>query len=432
MSPIQRRTFLRMSGAAAGAAGLGWTAPRLQAAGAAERITLGVIGGGRGRGVAKDFKEVGARIAYVCDTDQARMDKLRKEVEADQAVVDLRRILDDRSVDAVVIATPDHWHAPAAILACEAGKHVYVEKPCSHNIREGRLMIEAARRTGRVMQVGSQSRSTTSIRDALQLLRDGAIGEVLMAKAWNSQLRKNLGHEKPCDPPPGFDYDLWVGPAPMRPFQKNCHHGTWRWFYDFGAGDIGNDGIHELDIAVWGLGLECHPSALSGHGSKMFFDDDQQFPDTQYVTYEFPGAAGRKPRLLIYEQRIWSPYVQEGHENGDAFYGTEGYMILGKGTGWQLFGPKNRLVREGPCKYSTVEHAADFLEAIRSGRRPNADIEIGHRSATLAHLANILARTGRGSLRFDPQREQFLDAPEANALLGRTYRQGHWAVPKEV
>ncbi len=427
-----RRSFLKQTSLISGAAVLTWPVPSLLASPPGDTLRLGVIGCQRGRAVAKDFKEVGAKIVSVCDTDEARMDKLRKEVEAEKAVPDLRRILDDKSIDAVVIATPDHWHAPIAILACQTGKHVYVEKPCSHNIREGRLMIEAARRSGRVMQVGSQSRSTTPIREVIQLLREGAVGEILAAKAWNSQLRRNIGHEKPCEPPAGFDYDMWVGPAPMRPFRANCHHGTWRWWYDFGAGDIGNDGIHELDIAVWGLGVETHPEVISGHGSKTFFDDDQEFPDTQYVTYQFPAAPGAKPKLLIYEQRIWSPYVQEGHENGDAFYGTKGYLILGKENGWALYGPKNRLIREEKCKYSTIEHAQDFIDAVRSGRRPNADIEVGHRSATLCHLANILTRTGHGSLRFDPKTEKFSNDTQADALLHRTYREGHWAVPREA
>jgi predicted dehydrogenase len=368
------------------------------------------------------------RIAYVCDVDQNRLERARKESGAEKAVTDLRRILDDPAVDAVAIAAPDHWHAPAAILACEAGKHVYVEKPCAHNLREGQLMIEAARRTGRVMQVGSQSRSTTVLLNGIKRVREGAIGKVLVAKAWNSQKRAHIGHRQPSDPPPGFDYDLWVGPATMRPFQSNCHHYTWHWWYDFGTGDAGNDGIHELDIARWGLGDPDHPTRISGHGSKLFFDDDQQFPDTQYVTFEFPKADGSGTgQLLHYEHRIWSPYVQEGHENCVVFYGTEGYLVLAKIGGWQRFGAKNELLEEEEGVYSMPEHTADFLEAMRTGRRPNADIAIGHRSTALVHMANILARTGRSELKFAPQKEQFLNDPEANALLARTYRDGHWA-----
>jgi len=433
MNKHTRREFLHAAGrASAGATALAVAAPSFGAAGANERITIGVVGMSRGRVLARAFGGHGVRIAYVCDVDDGRLARARQEAKADQAVTDLRRILDDKSVDAVAIATPDHWHGPAAVLACEAGKHVYVEKPCSHNIREGQLMLEAARRTGRVMQVGSQSRSTKVLKNGVQLLREGAIGELLVAKAWNSQRRANIGHQEPSDPPAGFDYDLWLGPAPMRPFQSNCHHYTWHWWYDFGTGDAGNDGIHELDIARWGLGDPGNPVRASGHGSKMFFDDDQQFPDTQYVTFEYPGGQSGQRRLLVYEHRIWSPYVQEGHENGNAFYGTDGYMIMAKGAGWKLYGPGNELLKEEGGKYSVSDHTADFLEGIRTGKRPNADIEIGHRSTVLVHLANILARTGRGTLAFDPETEEFVDDSEANALVRRTYREDHWAVPRGV
>ena len=430
MEKPTRRQFLRTATAvSASAATLG----TLKAAGANERITVGVVGMSRGRMVARELANNGAKIAYVCDVDDARVRRAQNESKADHAVTDFRKILDDKSVDAVVVATPDHWHVPAALLACAAGKHVYVEKPCSHNVHEGRLLVEAARRTKRVVQVGSQSRSTAFIREAIDIVRGGAIGSVLMAKAWNSQRRVNIGHVKPSEPPAGFDYDLWVGPAPMQPYQKNRYHYTWHWWYDFGTGDAGNDGIHELDIARWGLGDPGHPTVVSGHGSKLHFDDDQQFPDTQYVTFEYPGDGSLGSRkVMIYEQRIWSPYVQEGLENGNAFYGTEGMLILGKGVGWKLYGPKNKLLKEAKGTYDLKAHTADFLDAIRTGRKPNADIEIGHRSAVLAHLSNILARAGRGSIKFDPATEGIVGDAEAAVLLKRTYREGHWAAPQDA
>jgi predicted dehydrogenase len=331
-------------------------------------------------------------------------------------------------VDAVIIATPDHWHVPAALLALEAGKNVYVEKPCSHNVREGRLLVEAARRSGRVVQVGMQSRSNPYIRRAMELLQAGAIGEVLAAKAWNSQLRKNIGRVKPSEPPASLAYDLWVGPAPMTPYQSNLLHASWRWFLNFGVGDIGNDGVHELDIARWGLGVDVQPHTIAALGGKYFFDDDQQFPDTQYVIYEFHSPPGKK-KQLVYEQRIWSPYVQEGHENGNAFYGTQGMLILGKAKGWQLFGPKNQLKDQGEGNLDVVVHQRDFLECIRMGKKPHAGAEDGHRSASLAHLANLATRLGR-SLNLDPAAEQCPTDPEANRLLQREYRPGHWAAPK--
>ncbi len=437
MQHPNRRQFLQA--AAAGAAVATSLAARGDAASVNEQIVLGAIGlGGQGTNLLRSFaRQRDVRVPYVCDVDQNRLGRAVKAVEeitgrAPQAVTDLRRILDDRTVDAVTVATPDHWHAPATILACQAGKHVYVEKPCSHNIREGRLMVAAARRHDRVVQVGTQSRSSPPVVEAMQLLREGAIGTVLVAKAWNSQKRRNIGHARPTNPPQGVDYDQWVGPAPFVPFQPNRFHYTWHWWYDFGTGDMGNDGVHDIDIARWGLGVSEHPTLVAGIGGKYAFDDDQQFPDTQYVVFEWPGdgAVGHR-RQLIFEQRIWSPYRQEGYENGNAFYGTEGMLLLGKNDGWQLFGPRNKLLKSSQAGGMGEPHHRNFLECIRSGKRPHADIEIGHLSATLCHLGNIAARVGR-SLTFDPKTEQIVGDDEANALTGRRYREGHWAVPQGV
>jgi predicted dehydrogenase len=396
--------------------------------GANDRIRLGVIGLSRGRGLAEAFSKFDdAHLAYLCDTDRNRLESAQSRFHADHAVTDLRRILDDQSVDAVVVATPDHWHAPAAIRACEAGKHVYVEKPPSHNIREGRLLISAAERHHRVIQVGTQNRSNEGVIEAMQMLRDGAIGDVLAVKVINSQRRGNIGHAQPCDPPPHVDYDSWVGPAPWVPYQPNRLHYGWHWFYNFGTGDMGNDGVHDLDIGRWGLGVEVHPTRISGHGSKFYFDDDQEFPDTQYITFEYPGdgAIGNK-RLLVFEMRIWSPYRQEGFENGDIYYGTTGVLMVGKGDGYWLYGERNKLLKERRFRMPEIEHQRNFLDAIKTGRKPNADPLTGHLSATLCHLGNICARLGR-TLTFDPQAERFVEDEEANKLVGRDYREGHWA-----
>lgn len=280
MSMITRRTLLQ--GAAAGAALS--VASEGKAAAANERLTVGLIGcGGRGPGVADAFQKMpDAQLAYVCDPDQRRAGKAAERfgIPAKNAVSDLRRILDDKSVDAVIVATPDHWHAPASILACQALKHVYVEKPCAHNFREGRLLVQTARRHDRVVQHGTQQRSSTFTAKGIQLLREGIIGDVLIAKAWNIQRRGNIGHARPSSPPPGVDYDTWIGPAPMVPFQENRFHYTWHWWFDFGTGDMGNDGVHDIDYARWGLGVQEHPTRIVALGGKYFHDDDQQFPDT--------------------------------------------------------------------------------------------------------------------------------------------------------
>ncbi len=431
-----RRTFLQHSGLGAAVATLPLVAP-LRAAGANKRTTIGLIGcGGRGTGVASTFQRTGiCDIAYACDPDSTRSGAAAEKLSAKGAakpetVTDLRRVLDDKRVDAVIIATPDHWHAPATLLALAAGKHVYVEKPCSHNIREGRLMIESARRNKLVVQHGTQSRSGPHVIQAMNLLKQGAIGEVLVAKAWNSQKRRNIGHAQPSEAPAGLDYDLWVGPAPLVPYQANRLHYYWHWWYAFGTGDFGNDGVHDADMARMGLGVDTHPSRIVAAGGKYFFDDDQQFPDTQLVVFEYPGTSkSGMTKQLIFEQRIWSPYRQEGYENGNAFYGTDGMMLFGKGDGWQLFGPKNKLIDSGKFEDRELPHANNFLECIENGARPNADIEIGHLSASLCHLGNIATRTGR-VINFDPKTEQIQGDPEANKLVSREYRAGHFAAPE--
>jgi len=430
MTEQTRRSFLRQTTGSAAAVALGaFAAPAVQARGANDQFVVGLAGcSGRGIAVGTELRKLGVKIAYACDPDQSRAAHAKKSLEADQAIADLRKILDDRTIDALVIAAPNHWHAPAAVLACQAGKHVYVEKPCSHNIVEGRRMIEAARRTGRVMQVGSQIRGTQVFQEAIAMVHEGAIGRVLMAKTWVSRKRPDIGHCQPSDPPAGLDYDLWVGPAPMIPYQKNLIHYNWHWWYNFGNGDAGSRGVHQLDIALWGLGLKTHPTRITGFGEKLYFDDDKQYPDTQYATFEYPGEGPGAKRLIVYEQRLWSPYWgQVDSEDGCTFYGDEGYLSIDMHLGWKLYGPKNVLRKQAEKYFDTGEHCADFLDAIRNDRRPSADIEIGHYSAALPHLSNILARTGRGQLSFDPKTETFVGAPEADALLKRTYREGHWA-----
>ena len=436
-----RREFLGQSGTAAAVASTAWLlgsdAPAQEKAKAeGDKMAVAVIGPG-GMGTAHVNQLAGnkdVRVAYVCDVDEQRGAKAAESVamragKAPKIVKDMRTALDDPEVKAVWIATPDHWHAPAAILAASAGKHVYVEKPCSHNLREGRLMIEAARKNKVVMQVGTQSRSTAHVNKAMEKLKSGVIGEILVAKAWNSQRRGTIGKQKPSAPPAHLDYDLWVGPAPLVPYQSNFLHGIWRWWYAFGCGDIGNDGVHDIDIARWGLGVETHPTRVAALGGKSFFDDDMEHADTQYIVYEYAAAtkAGRA-KQLIFEQRIWSPYVQEGFENGCAYYGTDGMMVFGKAGKYQLYGPRNKLLEEssggGP---DLAAHHANFLDCIKSGAKPTADIETNHLSTALCHLGNIATRVGR-VLNFDPAKERIPSDEEADKLLTRTYRE-HWAKP---
>ena len=427
-----RRDFLKTSAAAL-------TVPAAAPAAAGpDKLSICLMGcGGMGTNHLKllvQNKQI--NLAYVCDADSKRLEAAAKiAADAGHAVKtakDIRTVLDDKSVNAVWMATPDHWHAPGTILAADAGKHVYVEKPCSHNVREGRLMIEAAHRNKVIVQVGTQSRSTPTVKEAMDRLHGGAIGDVLACKAWNSQLRRNLGHVKPSDPPPELDYAMWQGPVPEAPFYKNRVPGSWRFFLDYGAGDIGNDGVHDIDVGVWGMKFDTLPNRVAALGGKYFFDDDQEWPDTQYAVFEYDaGNGGPKPRQFVFEQRIWSPYVQEDYENGCAFYGTKGMLVIGHGDGWKLYAERNKLVEQKVGKVTLAAHHQNFIDAVLKGDKPAAPAEVGHISASLCHLANISTRT-RKTIEFDPKAEAVLNNPDANAMLRRKYRAGHWAVPKGV
>jgi len=399
-----------------------------------QRPVLGLIGcGGRSKSLAAGFAG-NANFAWVCDPDQSRSNQLQEQTGARNTTSDLRRVLDDDNVDAVVIATPDHWHAPAAILACEAGKHVYVEKPCSHNFRESQLLVAAARRHGVTIQHGTQSRSSRMIAGAIQLLRDGVIGDVLFAKAWNIQRRRNIGRAKPGAPPPNVDYDTWVGPAEMMPFQSNRFHYDWHWWHNFGTGDIGNDGTHELDIARWGLAVTGVPSTVSAVGGKYYFDDDQEFPDTATCIFEWPGNdAAMQRRQLVFEMRIWSRSMPYNCDTGIEFHGTRGMLFVSKRGKLEIRDDANHLMpAPEPAKQISVaaNHQVDFLESFASGTTPSADIQTAHESVALVHLANASLRAG-ATLSIDPESESIKGNPKAARLLGRSYRQeGHWGAPQ--
>lgn len=404
-----------------------------------DAVLVGVVGcGRRGRVHARLLAgRKDARVSYVCDPDRTRAEQTALEVERicgrkPVAVQDLRRILDDSTVDAVAIATPAHWHAPATVLACDAGRHVYVESPCSHNVREGRLMVEAARRHKRAVQTGTQARNSNHICRAMQLLREGAIGDVLVAKAWNSQRRLNIGQGRPARPPVPLNYDLWLGPAPYEPYHASRLHGNWRWRFAWGTGVPGQHGAHQLDLARWGLGVDDqHPESVTARSATLFSEDDHEFPETRQLTLDYaPAGKNGRRRQLIFESRISPHCGRTGFENGNAFYGTKGFLLLGRNDSFKLYGERDRLIEEAPADgtstRNTLLHHADFLDCIRGGRRPQADIEIGARSAAACHLGNIASRLNR-TLFFDGTTEKFLGDGEANELLTRSYREGHWA-----
>ena len=395
-----------------------------------DKVTLAIMGlRSQGRNLTRQFASLpDVDIAYLCDVDERVFEDPARLVEKKlgrrpRLIGDIRRALDDKSLDAIVIATPDHWHAPATLLACQAGKDVYVEKPAAHNFREGRMMVESARKYGRVVQVGTQYRSMPSTKRAIEYIQAGRIGKVLMAKAWNVQLREDIGHKEDTAPPPEVDYETWVGPAPMLPFNENRFHYKWHWHWNFGTGDIGNDGIHQLDICRWALGVG-YPTEVTGMGRQLFFEDAQQTPDTMSINYNYPDS------VIVFEMRIWNPYGMGGTDNALAVYGSEGSVHIGRWngrSGFKVFDPSGQLVHfDGANEPHT--HPEHFIDCIRSRKTPNADIETGHISTTLSHLGNVVARTGR-HLRFDGERGAIVGDEEAQQLLGRKYRD-HWATPQ--
>jgi len=400
-----------------------------------DRLNIAIIGcGGRAKSLKAEFQNI-AELTWLCDPDKKRLDQFADPLTVKNRTTDLREVLADSKVDAVVIATPDHWHAPAAIMACEAKKHVYVEKPCSHNLKEGQLLVGAARKNQVVVQHGTQSRTNPMIANAIQLLKEGTIGEILMAKAWNVQRRNNIGKSNASSPPSHVDYDTWVGPAEYLPYQENRFHYNWHWWHNFGTGDIGNDGAHEMDIARWGLGVEGLPSLVTATGGKYYFDDDQQFPDNAMCTFEWPGKGGVGDRKqLVFEMRIWSKNYPYNCDTGVEFYGTRGMLMVSKRGKLMVWNDDNKQIEPPKPKEELKlesSHQSDFIQAILSNRKPNADIEIGHHSVALIHLANIAIRTGR-SLRIDPLTESILSDNESNFYCGRVYRkEGHWSIPKQ-
>lgn len=412
MSALTRRHFLQSSVAALSAAGAAGAADKPN-----EKIHLAVLGvHGRGRGLLRGFSGFDdVEIVAVCDPDENVIADALKNIDKRQTrepkvVKDLRRVFDDRDVHAVAIATPDHWHALAAIWACQAGKHVYVEKPISHNLIEGRRMVEAARKYDRIVQVGTQRRSGAHYQSAAEFVRGGKLGKVPFVRTWIAGHRKSIGHTKDAPVPAGVDYDLWLGPAPQRAFNPNRFHYEWHWNWDYGTGEIGNNGIHALDVARMVLGLEA-PKTISCGGGKLYYDDDRQTPDTQIAVFDFPGTT------VVWEHRIWSKTGIGSEAFGVILYGEKGTLIFDN-KGWHVEDGVTASDQAAPIE---KPHLRNFLDCVRTHQRPHADIEEGHKSTRLCHLGNLAHRVGR-RLTFDEATETLHGDAAANRLLGRSYR----------
>jgi predicted dehydrogenase len=427
-----RRRFLQQSvdvaALTAAASTLGGV--HLFAEDAPRTLRLGIIGCGgimthHVRGLVGRKEKV--TFAWLCDVDPRQIDKMASHVADFQSSPPKRtaryeEVAADGDVDACIIATPHHWHAPIAIALMQQGKDVYIEKPISHVYAEGPLIIEAAKKYGRVVQQGSQMRSSPVTAKAGELLKQGIIGQVKVARAWTAELRDEVKAVADTAPPPGVDYDRWLGPAPSRPFNPHRFHGTWRMFRDYGNGEIGDDGIHDLDMAAWGLGVDTLPKQITARGGRMMLAQHaSEYPDNMNVTYEYSDG-----RLLVYENYPFTAYGLHGFDNGNAFYGTEGYMIFSRRGAFSVFlGPKNK---PGPTEGRELrgqtgypEHMADFLTAVRQRTPTRASPEVAHRSCALVHLGEIAALT-EGRVDFDPQSQRFPDCESANRLLTKPYR----------
>ena len=435
MEKINRRRFLKGSAktAATIAAGAGtFNIARLGRT-ASDEIRVGVMGiHGRGRSHIESFCELpGVRVTALCDPDtslfRARGALVQKiQGNKPQTFDDIRRMLDDGPVDAISIATCNHWHALGTIWACQAKKDVYVEKPACHNVFEGRKMVEAARKYERIVQVGSQGRSSGSVRKAIELMRDGEIGEVFYARGLCFKPRDSIGIKPDEETPEGMYFDLWLGPAPKRPFNRNLVHYNWHWFWDFGNGDMGNQGVHQMDIARWGIGKEL-PVKISSAGGRYGYEDQGETPNTQSVSLTYEDG-----KILVFETRGRYTNDEGGVMIGDLFYGSKGWLAI-KNTGGPYDLYLGRDKEPEPRQEGQGEnHFANFIKAVRSRNYKdlNADVRDGVLSADLCHLGNIAFRLGR-TLEFDPKTETFPGDDEANKLLTRDYRPPY-VVPEVV
>lgn len=438
MSTLARREFLFTS--AVGMSLVASAGPTAKVR-ANERIRIGCIGaGGRALSLINTFaSNRNCEVVAVADLDSRRFGKAVETVQraqgtTPQTVGDFRRLIDDTSIDALVIGTPDHWHAIPTILGCMAGKDIYVEKPDSHNIVEGMRMVSAMKKHNRIVQMGSQHRSTKRLQSAIEFVKTGALGRCLVAKAWESSRQGSIGRPPDSEPPQEVDYDMWLGPAPKRPFNIRRFHGSWRWFYDYGTGDLGNDGVHRLDMAIALLNAACEaqgdppaglPTSISSTGGKWYFDDMQEFSDTLQVNYEFGGTT---PKMLTYEMRIWAPYNYLDESEGSAVFGDKAYIVVGN-TQWRAYEKGGKLLASGDGDSHEEPHVQNFLDSIRSREKPYCDLEtVGHPASVLCHAGNISARLGGRRLKLDPNTEMF-DAAEANELRGRPEWRKPWVLP---
>ena len=453
MTKPTRRSFLESVGKTGVGVTVGLAAlstARSAPAAASDRLRLAMVGiRGRGGHLAKCFAaRPDCEIAYLCDVDESLFPTHVSAVEQlqgkpPQTVNDFRRALDDKSVNAIVVATPDHWHALATVWGCQAGKDVYVEKPVSHSPWEGRKMVEAARKYDRIVQVGTQNRSAPYNIKAKEYIDSGKLGSIHLVRVYNQKSWPNVAAAEDRATPPGLNWDMWTGPAPASKYNDNFHRG-WNHFWRFSGGDIINDGVHQIDLARWLIG-KSYPESVYSTGGRYAEPGAFESPDTQVAVFQFDDV------VMTFDLTLYTPYmIKSDAELRDSdmypywpqnaerieIYGSQGLMIVGRhGCGWQVYDrPKDRkpvIAAQENGPFPDNEHQENFVQSVRSRSVPNADIEEGHRSTMLCQLANISYRLGGRKLVVDPMTETLRDDPEANKMLKREYR-SPWIVPEVV
>jgi len=443
---MKRREFIKQTTAAVSTTAIS----SKRVLGANDRVVIGLIGcGGRGLDVAQLMRKApGAEYGAVCDVYAPNAERAKQELNPSALVFgDFRKLLEQKDIDAVHIATPDHWHAIPTVLACEAGKDVYVEKPLAHNVKEGRAMVAAARRHKRIVQAGTQHRSAPHYREVERIIQSGELGEVRFVRVWNySNLTPNgIGSAPDSPPPEGLDWDFYLGPAPKVPFNRSRFLSTFRWFWDYAGGTITDFGTHRFDTVHQVMRVEA-PKTVSATGARFSIKDNGEMPDVLQATYEYAGfvlsyeacninahgTGGRTPEMAYYGMRD-----KTDRPNGEAYYGTNGALFCDR-IGFEIYPEplvvaRTRRERSKPVEAYRMEarrqqskdatdlHAAHFIECVRSRKTPNADVEIGHRSTTVPHLGNIAFKTGR-KLVWDAAKEDFVNDAAASKLLGRKAR----------
>tara|TARA_Y100000996_G_scaffold394930_1_gene359700 strand:+ start:45 stop:1403 length:1359 start_codon:yes stop_codon:yes gene_type:complete len=438
-----RRDFIKKTATVSSAMGFGGVLPMFNAKsysrikGANDRINISVMGvNSRGNALAQNFAiQNNCDVIHVCDVDTRAITKCLislkdKQSFTAESFIDFRKSLENKDLDIMVIAAPDHWHAPASLLSMQAGKHVYVEKPCSHNPNEGEILIKAGERYGKVIQMGNQRRSWPNVIEGINALKNGAIGNVYFGKGWYANNRESIGIGKYTVVPDWLNWDLWQGPAPRKNYKDNLIHYNWHWHWHWGTGEALNNGTHMIDLLRWGMGVD-YPTKVSSNGGRFRYNDDWETPDTQIINIDFAENLS-----MTWEGRSCNGKHSEGSSVGVMFYGEKGSILMNGGNDYTIFDLKNKIVKSvksttnidpmntvNPAQNLDVLHIRNMFDAIKNGEELNADIVSGHKSTLLMQLGNIAQRAGR-SLNINPENGHIIKDREANKLWQRSYEKG--------